>query len=386
MPLTIAAIKALKPGAKTYWEVDGKVAGLGVMVLPSGTKTWYLRHRLKNGRQQTFKIGRADIMPPELAREIAIERLNLAAKGEIDEKPSFTIAQLRKRMEKECYWRLSPRTRYEYTRVWNVHIEPAFAKRQVRELDASDVSIWFNRLSLETPYQANRCLAVLNKAMRKAMAWNLRERGSNPCEGLEKNREGKRMRYLTSDELARLWQALDSYGQDDLVRWRFAQLIKLLLLTGCRISEVRLAKWDWVDMQVGVLTIPAAHHKTGNLTGAPRRVQLPDPALAILRELRSRTNGDWLIEGTAGTPFSGVFKAWKAIINRAEIENLRPHDLRHSFASFAITEASLTLAQVGGLLGHQSPLTTARYAHLIENGAAQLASRTVNVITGYVKR
>lgn len=385
MPLTIAAIKALKPAAKTYWETDGKVTGLGVMVLPTGTKTWYLRHRLKTGRQETFKIGRADTMPPELAREIAIERLNRAAKNAIEDRQSFTMAQLRKRMEKECYWRLSPRTQDSYMRIWGNYLEPAFGQREVDEISASDVSVWFNKMSQTTPYQANRCLAVLNKAMRKAMAWNLRQRNTNPCEGLEKNREAKRLRYLSSDELTRLWQALEIYGEGDAVRWRFAQLVKLLLLTGCRIGEIRLARWDWVDLQAGVLVIPPAHHKTGNATGAPRRVQLPGPALAILRELRASTNGDWVIQGAADTPYSGISKAWAAVLKEAEIEGLRIHDLRHSFASFAITQASLTLAQVGGLLGHQSPVTTSRYAHLIEDGAAHLARRTVDVITSFVK-
>jgi integrase len=222
---------------------------------------------------------------------------------------------------------------------------------------------------------ANRCLEVLSKAMNLAELWELRPQGSNPCARLSGNSERKRRRYLTREELQRLLAALDRFGITR-VRWRFAQLIRLLLLTGCRVSEIKDARWEWV--QGSVLVVPADCHKTG-ADGSDRRVQLPPQALQVLEELRAKSNSEWIIQGDGDGHLIGYHRMWAQLLEAAKIENLRVHDLRHSFASLGLS-AGLSLPQIGGLLGHASPQTTQRYAHLMDEAAAGMAAKVAALI------
>ena len=219
--------------------------------------------------------------------------------------------------------------------------------------------------------QANRSLAVLRKALNLAELWEMRPRGSNPCRGVQGNPERKRERYLTEDELARLLSACKKFGITK-ERWRFTQLVKLLLYTGARRDEIRAARWEWLDERTGKLVIPSARHKTGG-DGCQRVIYLSEPALRVLKDLRKHSSNGWIIAGQGDGPLVGVGKMWAQLLKLAGIKDLRIHDLRHSFASFA-ADAKLTLLQVGGLLGHSSPATTNRYVHLFDKGSAAAAA------------
>jgi integrase len=209
--------------------------------------------------------------------------------------------------------------------------------------------------------------------MNLAELWGIRAKGTNPCRGIQANGERKIKRYLPREELQRLLAALDAFAVAG-VRWRFAQLIRLLLLTGCRVSEIMTARWEWLDQDATVLKLPADAHKTGG-NGDERKVHLPPAASLILRELRRRSNSEWIVAGDGDGHLIGYWYMWEDLLERAKIKDLRVHDLRHSYASYAITQANLTLPQVGALLGHASPQTTARYAHLMDEAAAAMAAK-----------
>lgn len=367
------------------WIADRKVPGLGVMVLPSGVRTWYLRYREPTGKQQHHRIGRADSVNTTTAREEAHKILASVAKGEAptsarqERRRSPTVAQLLERIKREHWPKLRPGTVVNNELIWRRHLLPEFGAVKVVELQRRQVVAWFNAHSAERPVRANRCLEVLSKAMALAELWELRPQGSNPCNGVAANAERKRRRYLSSDELQRLLAALDSFATAG-VRWRFAQLVRLLLLTGCRINELMAAEWSWLDEQAARLTLPPEAHKTGG-NGSERIVHLPPAAVLILRELRRETNSRWIIAGDGDGHLVGYWRMWSQLLESAGINNLRVHDLRHSFASYAITKAGLTLPQLGGLLGHASPQTTARYAHLVDEAAAAMAAQVAAAIT-----
>lgn len=158
--------------------------------------------------------------------------------------------------------------------------------------------------------------------------------------------------------------------------WERTQLIKLLMLTECRAGKICRGRWEWVDEQTGMMAILAECHKTGEKTGKKKRVvHLPPVAILILKELRRSTNSEWIIAGRGTGPLVGYQKLWGRLLVLAKVTDFKCHDLRHHWASVAPTRAGLTLPQVGGLLGHTSPLTTKRYAHLIEDeGAAMVRS------------
>jgi integrase len=369
---------------KKEWQADRKVPGLGLMVLESGVRTWYLRYREPGGKQQTHKIGRAEVINVTTAREEARKLLADAARGlapttaRKEHRNAPTMQELRDRVEKRHWPKLRAGTRANNELVWRLHLLPVFGTTKIVDLERRQVVAWFHEQSDIRPVRANRCLEVLSKAMNLAELWELRPQGTNPCKGIESNRERKRKRYLTSAELKRLLAALDNFAEAG-IRWRFAQLIRLLLLTGCRINEIMSAPWEWLDLNTAVLTLPPEAHKTGG-NGDERRIHLPPQALLVLEELRARSNSEWIIAGDGDGHLVGYWHMWADLLEDAKIQNLRVHDLRHSWASYAITQANLTLPQVGAILGHASPQTTQRYAHLMDEAAAGMAAKVAALI------
>lgn len=355
------------------WIADTKVTGLGILRLPSGVETWYLRYREPSGKQQHHKIGRADVVSRTLAREEAHKLLAAVAKGDAptsqrqELRRGPTVADLHQRLEAEHYGKLRASTRAGYQSIWDCHIIPKLGTTKVQQVTSAQVMELLQKVG---GTQANRTLAVLRKAMNLAILWGMRS--DNPCAKVPGNGERKRRRYLTREELARLLAAIDGFAPAG-VRWRFAQLIRLLLLTGCRVSEIKDARWSW--LQGSILRVPPEAHKTG-ADGHPRLVHLTPPALAVLQQLRAASNSDWIIQGDGDHPLVGYHKLWEELLANAEIADLLVHDLRHSYASAAVS-AGLTLKQIGGLLGHASPLTTDRYAHLVEEAAAAAAAKVI---------
>jgi integrase len=357
------------------WEADQSVPGLGIMTLKSGTRTWYLRYREQGGKQRTSKIGRADVLNRAAARREALKILSEVAQGRAPRakrdqaRAGLTMAGLLPLMEQRHYVNLGKTTAAAYKKMWQNRILPRLGKKRVTEIERRDVLDMLDGLP---PIMHNRVLQCVRAAFHKAALWQLRPEGTNPCGGVEKLAERIRKRYLSDEERQRLLAALDTIATTPL-RWRFAQLVKLLLLTGCRVGEICRGRWEWFDEKAGVLVIPAERHKTGKKTGEERVVHVPPAAILILRELRLKSHSPWIIAGQGDGHLVGYQKLWLELMAAAKIKNFRVHDARHNFASVAITKAGLTLAQVGGLLGHASPVTTSRYAHLVDQGAKDMA-------------
>ena len=361
---------------KKEWIPDTKVPGLGILKLPTGVETWYLRLREPGGKQQHHKIGRVGAVSRTLAREEAHKLLAAVAKGEAptsvrqELRRGPSVADLYATIKLKHHPKLRPNTVKGYECTWDLHIIPALGSTKVQLVTTTQVVALVEKIG---GTQANRTLAIMRKAFNLAILWGMR--ADNPCAKVPGNGERKRRRYLTAEEMARLLAALDGFGAAG-VRWRFAQLIRLLLLTGCRVSEIKDARWEW--LQGATLVVPHECHKTG-ASGHPRLVHLTEPALAVLRQLRAASNSEWIIQGQGDGPLIGYQKLWEELCGAAKLTELHVHDLRHHYASMGIT-AGLSLPQIGGLLGHASPLTTARYAHLVDEAAAAAAAKVAEMV------
>lgn len=362
------------------WEADSSVPGLGVMVLPSGVRTWYLRYREPGGKQQTQKIGRDGVINKTIARREALKILAEVAKGNAPgterrkAKSGLKMVDLKTRMERDHYAKLRPGTAANYEQIWRLHVLPLIGDKSIEAVQRSDVIALLKPL---TPIRHNRTLQCLRAAFNMAEVWQLRSEGTNPCRKIEKAPERVRKRYLSDVERDRLLAALNEMATTPL-QWRFTQLVRLLMLTGCRVGEILRGRWEWFDEEAGVLVVPAERHKTGDQTGEDRVVHVSPAAIRILRELRRNSNSDWIIAGAGDGHLIGYQKLWYKLIKDAKIKNLKVHDLRHNFASVALTKTGLTLPQVGQLLGHASPSTTARYAHLIDDDAQRMVAQIAN--------
>ncbi|MBN98158.1 MAG: integrase, partial [Gemmatimonadetes bacterium] len=191
--------------------------------------------------------------------------------------------------------------------------------------------------------------------------WGLRPDNSNPAKNIDRYKEEKRERFLTSVEVARLWSVLNSEAATFKVSQSAIAAIKLLMLTGRRLNEVLKLKWEWVDFEAKVLRLPDT--KSGALL-----VSLGDPAVLVLSELKAAgLDETFVIAGQRkNAPLVNLQKPWRLIRSMAGLNDVRLHDLRHTFASVG-AGMGMSLHMLGRLLGHTQEATTRRYAHLAQD-------------------
>ncbi len=247
-------------------------------------------------------------------------------------------------------------------------ILPWFGGRSIAGVTQMDVRRWFAALHA-TPAAANRSLPVLSTIMRQAEHAGYRPRYSNPCRGVRRYRQRGRERFLTFDETRRLGAALVSLEPASPLP---VAVVRLLLLTGCRQSEIRTLAWQ--DYREGHLFLRDG--KTG-----PRTVWLSSPARRLLDGLPRTKRWIFPASRCAG-PLSmdTLYRCWRALCSNASLTDMRLHDLRHSYASFALRQGE-TVLTIGRLLGHRDPETTLRYTHFAD-AMAQDAVEAVGAVVG----
>jgi integrase len=265
------------------------------------------------------------------------------------------------------------RTVAEDERNIRLHILPAFGSMRIDAITGRDVARWHGDRS-ETPVNANRCLSLFRHMMRKAEAWGYRTPGSNPCRDVEKYEETPRERYLSAAELGRLGKALKVVEAEDRFSAYSLAALRVLVFTGARKMEIATLEWDHVDEDRGVARRDT---KTG-----PRNIYLPPPALEIIKGLTKVEGSPWVFPSARDPEkkhIGDLEKAWRAVRKAAGLEDVHLHDLRHSFASVAVS-AGDSLAIIGAVLGHVDTATTQRYAHLSTDPIAASASATAKRI------
>jgi integrase len=361
MRLTDAVIRRLPLPAKgNRIAYDDDVKGFGARITASGVKSFILNYTTKSGRGRRCTIGRCDHWTTTDARNEA-RRL----KHEIDlggdpladiedARTAPTVGDLVERFAEEHVSDLRPSSAASY-RTLLKYILSVGANVKVRDVRYEDVAALHRRITKAgNSYSANRCLAVASRMFSLAVRWGWRE--TNPCKGVERNREHSRQRYLTADELIRLTRVLAEFPDRDM-----ADIVRMLLLTGARKGEVVALKWADLDLSVGTWTKPASIVKQNRAHTVP----LSAPACQLLSEIKQRRTGsEYVFPGTGKHGhIRYVFNAWRRLCEAAGIVNLRLHDLRHSFASELVSSGA-SLPLIGSLLGHRSAASTYRYSHL----------------------
>ncbi|MEM1132749.1 MAG: tyrosine-type recombinase/integrase [Pseudomonadota bacterium] len=365
--LTVRSVEAIKPGPADIIVWDSEIAGFGCKVTPKGRRSYFLYYRTREGQQRRPSIGVHGPVRPEAAREIAKRWLAEVAQGNDPSKErskdraSPNVRYLCSRyMSEHAEIRKKDSSIKNDRRLIDSHILPAIGAKKVASINRQDITKLHYSLR-KTPYEANRMLALVSKMFSLAERWDLRPDNSNPAKNIDRFREEKRERYLTSAEVARLWEVLNSDAAASNVSQSAIAAIKLLMLTGRRLNEVLRLKWEWVDLEAKVLRLPDT--KTGALL-----VSLGDPAIEVLNELKSLgADETFVIRGKrTGAHLVNLQKPWRAIRGMADLEDVRLHDLRHTFASVG-AGMGLSLHMLGRLLGHTQAATTRRYAHLAQD-------------------
>ena len=373
--LTRRAVEALKAnGADTvYW--DGELTGFGVRVRKSGRRNYVLQTRVR-GKLRWFTIGQHGRITPDEARVAALEILAQAKMGidprdaDAKRKAEPVMTELGRRfLEEYVPNHCKPSTQGEYRRSVELFIDPAIGEMRISEVERKDIAKLHFDLR-DKPYQANRTLGVLSKMFSLAEIWGLRPDGSNPCRHVKRYKESKRERFLSPEETERLGEVLTE-AESEMPSAVAA--FRLLLLTGCRLSEIQFLRWEYV--RDDCIELPDA--KTGG-----RVVPLGPEARAVLTALPREEDNPWVIRGKVpGTHLTDLQRPWRRIRERAELEDVRIHDLRHSYASRALALGE-SLTMIGKLLGHTQVQTTARYAHLARDSIQNAAARITGSIGG----
>ena len=349
--LTDARIAAFVP-RKTAFDVrDARLKGFGVRVLPSGGKSYFVHCQHRGGRIWKI-VGDAGALDVPEARSRAGKMLAAIRRGETaprrpDETLFDTVAETVFQRHQRV-WKAG--TLYVNRNYLQNQILPYFSGRPIAEIDRQEVRSWFTSLR-STPVAADRSMPVLSVIMREAERMGLRPEDSNPCRGIRRYRRRGRERFLSDDEVRRLSGKLSEHADRQPLE---VATVRLLLLTGCRESEILTLQWS--DYRDGRLFLRDS--KTG-----PRTVWLSRPARKILDALPRTGRYAFPAARSAGPRVPAwLDRFWTRIRAEADLRDVRLHDLRHTHASIALRQGETVLA-IGKLLGHSDPETTLKYTH-----------------------
>ena len=368
--LTDARIGVLVPRKTAYDIRDAKLRGFGVRVTPSGRKRFFI-HCQHRGERVWRIVGEGGEMDIAEARSLAETMLAAIRRGEpVPPRPEEALFEAVAETvfrQHERVWK--PRTLKVNRGYLKKQILPHFTGRNIADIDGREVRNWFASLAA-TPVAADRSMPILSVIMREAERMGHRPEGSNPCRGIKRYRRKGRERFLSDDEIRSLSAVLFQRAQRQPSQ---VAAVRLLLLTGCRKSEILTLRWS--DYREGRLFLRDS--KTG-----PRTVWLSRPARAILDRL-PRANR-WMFpapraEGPLSAAWLGCF--WRDVRAEAGIEDVRLHDLRHTHASIALRQGETVLA-IGRLLGHADPETTLKYTHPADAMAREAAEKLGDLLGG----
>lgn len=380
-------IEGLKADGTDHRVWDTHTTNLNVRVSANGVKTYYSCYRNSSGTQRWPRIGRASAFTVDQARKIARDIQNMVDQGRDPvEEARETISAPTMNELWQDYLHQHARPKKKATsaaadeRLWQLHLSHRFAAMKVEAVSISSIRKMHAGMR-ETPGAANRALALLSMMMSFAIQNDWRV--DNPCKKVQRYPEHKKERYLSDTEISSLWTALESDSDKCAVT-----MITLLLLTGARRGEVMNMRWEDLSLSSDApsWTLRAGQQKSERAS-IRDFVRPLDPAVAaILTEWKQSQHVaslHWVFpsDRKQGSPRTCFKYAWNRIRRAAGIEDVRVHDLRHSYASIAIN-AGASLEAIGATLGHKDVRTTLRYAHLKD---ATLRSVTGLVSAGVLK-
>lgn len=368
-------------GSKLYR--DGKTKGLALRVTAAGSRSFVFCYMSPIGRERRKTIGSIEVWSLTAARKEAKDLRRCVDRGDdpfaIRDKQSqgLKLGELWSWYAENELYRLGARTRENVTNAFEKQILPLIGKWTLIEtLQRSDVQRLIDRVSERNgPVAANRMHSHFRRALNLAMAAGMIE--ENPAAGpLRRNHETHRERYLDNAEIERLVQVLAAHRARDA-----ADAILLLLLTGARKTEVLSMEWQHIDLDSGRWLKPAERTKQRRLHVVP----LSGHARDLLLARRDKASSRFVFPGReSGAHRTSIKKVWEEVRELAGLGNCRIHDLRHTFASMAVSQGC-SLEAIGALLGHSQTSTTQRYAHLHDEPLRRMVENIGDAFSGTSK-
>lgn len=367
--LTKRFVESITPHEKDellLW--DSEIKGFGIRVFPTGRRTYFVQYRNQFGSTRRKKIGVHGHITADQAREEAKKLLGDVAKG-ADPSKEHQNEKIKPTFEKLAaeYIEFSikddkaPKTIKEEKRMLNTILLKRFGFKKLDEITTYEIQQLHHELR-DTLYVANRVRSLLHGMFNLAIKWKWMK--VNPVGEVTRYKEQKRNRWLDDEEVQRLFAVLETYHNQSV-----ANIVRLLILTGARYTEVVSATWDQFDLEKGTWTKPDHATKQKQMHHIPLSLQV----IEILKRIKEKSEAVFLFPGKVpGQPIKEIKKAWHTIRKRAGFPEVRIHDLRHTHASHLVS-SGLSLSIVGKLLGHTQASTTQRYAHLADAPLRQAA-------------
>lgn len=398
--ITKRTVDAAKPKAVRYIVWDAEIMGFGLLVLPTGVKSYLFKYRTPEGRQRRATIGKHGDWTPDEARQKADEwRRKVNTGGDpLDERAAarnaLTVNDLLDRYfesgkfaEKAASTQAIDKGRADH------HLKPLLGKRVIEKMTAEDVRRAFIAIrdgktvrTIKTGKKrgvakvrgGEGTARMAIRLLRAVFSWGLSERliASNPATGVAIGADGERDTVLEgADDYARLFRTLAKMETEKRIRGPAAGAIRVIALTGARRGEIAGLRWRHVDLKTGRIVIPPASHKTGRKTGKPRIIALPSTAQEIVARQQEGGPDDFVFQPASGDGPVNLSRPWEKIRKEAELpDRIGLHGLRHSLATL-LAMGGAQASEIMAALGHRQLATSQRYVHWAENARAALAEK-----------
>lgn len=408
--LTKRQVENITPGSRDVVVWDDALPGFGLRVKPSGMRSYVVQYRNAQARSRRLTLGKHGVLTVDEARSMARQVLAAALRGDdpvaerkvMKDAPDMS-ALLDRYLSEHVDQRNRASTAEEFHRLVEKHIRPALGTLKVASVTRADISKLHQQMR-RTPRQANIVLSICSKLFNLAEVWGVRQEGTNPATKIQRYPEHSRERFLSDEELARLGETL-RIAESEGLPWRAAAgrprskherkptnqrtlyhrsitaAIRLLLYTGCRLSEILRLRWENVDLERCTATL------LNTKTGRDRIIPLSPPAVAEL-QLILGNGSPWVLPMITdpSRPFckDTMEGAWQRIRAHAGLDDVRLHDLRHTVGTYAAQTGANAFA-IRDILGHKDLSSTAIYVNRSDDPVRALGKRVSERIAGQLE-
>ena len=351
-----------------YVEVTSSRPGYGVFRIRYSDKSDICRH---------MALGNTETTTLDVARDKAKRlkaKISLGADPRAEENAKKAVPTFSQFMEEQYFphARTRKRTAAKDEEYYRLRLEAAFGRKRLNQITRREIQLFHSKLHNDglAPATCNHYLKLLKRAFNLAIQWEVVE-GPNPAVGIQQYRELNQVEnYLDEEQLRRLLAVLKSDKNRTV-----CGIVLFLLSTGARLDEALQAKWSLIDVERRVWRIPASNGKSSRSRGVP----LNDAALGVLSKQDTEDEFEHVfINRQTGLPYTTIQKVWERLRRNADLEHVRIHDLRHSYASMLVNSGR-SLYEVQQILGHSNPKVTQLYSHLstatLQDAAGSAADR-----------
>lgn len=372
-------IREIEPNKKRQYFHDSVETDLLLQVTPTGVKTFYLYKKI-DGQPVRYKLGNDDMSVKKARQEAVKIRAQIMSgknpqKARRELREESTLEQMFQKFMEEKKPRLSHNTYDEYQRMWDKDIKKAFGNKKISQISVDSIKR-FHRKYATKPYYANRCV-VLIRTMYNLFIKDGTYKGTNPTSGVKLNKEESRVRYMEHSEIERFFNALNE-SNDSVSK----NAIIMMLFTGARKGNVYRMKWDEIDMDAKIWKIPRTK------TSKNETIPLADSAIELLKYIQNNSADEIYVfpsETSASGHIEDVKSVWNTLKKKAQLSNIRLHDLRHTLATYMVAQGANPF-MVQRALTHKSIKSTQVYVNLGVEHLRDKLNETINTIQRIGKR